>query len=111
GRWVNRDPLEEEGGLNLYAFIENGPVGAFDSLGTSKGGPQNKAPSGWEKKTLQEVENELKRLKGLKDKRYAAHIKAMEGWRKILSRQANPQGRNQNYRRARGRGNVGGLIV
>ena len=26
GRWLNRDPIEEEGGENLYAFCKNNPV-------------------------------------------------------------------------------------
>ena len=25
GRWLNRDPIEEEGGENLYAFCRNSP--------------------------------------------------------------------------------------
>ena len=32
-RWLNRDPIEEEGGLNLYAFCGNDAVGRFDRLG------------------------------------------------------------------------------
>ena len=26
GRWINRDPIAEEGGWNLYAFVGNGPI-------------------------------------------------------------------------------------
>ncbi|MDX1681122.1 MAG: RHS repeat-associated core domain-containing protein, partial [Akkermansiaceae bacterium] len=33
GRWINRDPIEEEGGLNLYAFVSNDGVNAWDLLG------------------------------------------------------------------------------
>ena len=33
GRWVNRDPIEEIGGLNLYAFVKNWPQGGVDILG------------------------------------------------------------------------------
>jgi RHS repeat-associated protein len=33
GRWLNRDPLGEEGGINLYAFVQNSPVGNWDKLG------------------------------------------------------------------------------
>ena len=33
GRWANRDPLGEEGGFNLYGFIFNDPIDAFDYLG------------------------------------------------------------------------------
>lgn len=33
GRWLNRDPIEEEGGENLYAFCGNNPVNKYDILG------------------------------------------------------------------------------
>jgi RHS repeat-associated protein len=33
GRWPNRDPIEEEGGLNLYAFVANTPLNWWDYLG------------------------------------------------------------------------------
>ena len=33
GRWINRDPIEEEGGKNLYAFAENASVNKMDPLG------------------------------------------------------------------------------
>ena len=46
GRWPNRDPIEEQGGLNLYAFVGNDGVNAWDQLGLrprgrsrSRGGP------------------------------------------------------------------------
>ena len=32
-RWKTRDPIEEEGGANLYAFCENNAVNGFDALG------------------------------------------------------------------------------
>ena len=32
-RWPNRDPLEEEGGINLYSYVGNNPVNAIDPLG------------------------------------------------------------------------------
>jgi len=31
--FLNRDPIEEEGGLNLYAFVGNDPVNHWDYLG------------------------------------------------------------------------------
>jgi RHS repeat-associated protein len=31
--WPNRDPIEEEGGLNLYAFVANTPLNWWDYLG------------------------------------------------------------------------------
>jgi RHS repeat-associated protein len=33
GRWINRDPIEEEGGLNLYGFVNNNGVNKWDFLG------------------------------------------------------------------------------
>ncbi len=33
GRWVNRDPIEEQGGLNLYGFVFNRAIVDVDLLG------------------------------------------------------------------------------
>jgi RHS repeat-associated protein len=33
GRWPNRDPLEEEGGIALYSFVECDPVNRSDARG------------------------------------------------------------------------------
>jgi RHS repeat-associated protein len=33
GRWINRDPIEEDGGENLYAFLENETADGVDLLG------------------------------------------------------------------------------
>jgi RHS repeat-associated protein len=35
GRWINEDPIEEEGGSNLYAFVGNNPVNGIDYLGAA----------------------------------------------------------------------------
>ena len=35
GRWPSRDPIEEEGGMNLYSFGPNNPICGFDDLGLS----------------------------------------------------------------------------
>ena len=37
GRWPNRDPIGEQGGLNAYAFVENDGINAWDYLGLSIG--------------------------------------------------------------------------
>jgi RHS repeat-associated protein len=31
--WLSRDPIEEEGGLNLYGYVGNSPGSSFDPLG------------------------------------------------------------------------------
>ena len=33
GRWINRDPLKEAGGMNVYAFCANDPIGLIDPDG------------------------------------------------------------------------------
>ena len=32
-RWLNRDPIEEEGGYNLYVFISNASINSVDAFG------------------------------------------------------------------------------
>jgi RHS repeat-associated protein len=36
GRWISRDPIEEEGGLNLYGMVENDPINDIDPDGLVK---------------------------------------------------------------------------
>jgi RHS repeat-associated protein len=36
GRWVSRDPIEEEGGVNLYGFLGNNPTDSWDYLGLTE---------------------------------------------------------------------------
>jgi RHS repeat-associated protein len=33
GRWLNEDPIEERGGANLYAYVQNRPLRATDARG------------------------------------------------------------------------------
>ena len=33
GRWISKDPIGEEGGANLYGFVQNDPLCFSDSLG------------------------------------------------------------------------------
>jgi RHS repeat-associated protein len=36
GRWVNRDPINENGGLNFYVMVYNAPIWRFDKNGLSR---------------------------------------------------------------------------
>jgi len=33
GRWVSRDPIEENGGVNVFGFVFNNPLEWFDGIG------------------------------------------------------------------------------
>jgi RHS repeat-associated protein len=33
GRWINRDPIGEAGGVNLFAYLDNNPISGTDPLG------------------------------------------------------------------------------
>ncbi len=39
GRFINRDPIGEQGGVNLYAFVGNDPVNRWDYLGLDDEAP------------------------------------------------------------------------
>src|SRR5439155_3305959 len=32
-RWLNQDPIKEEGGINLFGFVGNNPISGLDQLG------------------------------------------------------------------------------
>ena len=44
-RWLNRDPIEEEGGLNLYGFCSDNPICNIDSYGLTVIVHMNPTPS------------------------------------------------------------------
>ncbi len=45
GRWINRYPIEEQGGLNVYGFVDNDPVNFYDLLGQQKPVKRNRGGS------------------------------------------------------------------
>jgi RHS repeat-associated protein len=40
GRWPSRDPMNENGGVNLYGFVDNDPISAIDPDGRKKWDPR-----------------------------------------------------------------------
>lgn len=44
-RWINRDPLEEGAGANLYTFVENRPANLFDPAGLFADGYKGQCPT------------------------------------------------------------------
>ena len=43
-RWLNRDPLEEYGGINLYGYVDNRPEGEIDPYGLAESPPISGIP-------------------------------------------------------------------
>jgi RHS repeat-associated protein len=48
GRWVNRDPIEEMGGINLYGFTSNQPIDEIDVLGLSESAALQALQRAWQ---------------------------------------------------------------
>jgi RHS repeat-associated protein len=46
GRWINEDPIEEDGGSNLYAFVGNNPINLYDVLGAAPGSGADQGAAG-----------------------------------------------------------------
>lgn len=46
GRFINRDPIEEAGGVNLFGFCGNDPVNGYDVLGFTDGPPPARSDFG-----------------------------------------------------------------
>ncbi|MEI6705099.1 MAG: RHS repeat-associated core domain-containing protein, partial [Deltaproteobacteria bacterium] len=55
GRWPSRDPIEEEGGVNVYAFTFNNPICEIDLIGNSVYLFQSESPRAAEPAGLDEI--------------------------------------------------------
>jgi hypothetical protein len=60
-RWINRDPISEAGGFNLYSFAANHPGGNYDALGLDLGEVIRL------RKLLESAANDCKALKEARD--------------------------------------------
>jgi RHS repeat-associated protein len=47
GKWLTRDPIGEDGGINLYRFVLNNPINRIDPKGLDTAGC-DLIPAGWE---------------------------------------------------------------
>ena len=60
GRFLSRDPIAEQGGLNLYAFVKNSVVFSYDLRGLTCATCSKAVTSAWNK--LEEYREALERL-------------------------------------------------
>ena len=78
GRWLNRDPIEEEGGVNLYGFVDNEVVYRIDAYGLWKG---TKESYGF-KRRVYKKSRDVKSLKSLAN-RVGLDIESISEWGRI----------------------------
>ena len=74
GRFINRDPIGEEGGINLYGFVDNNPVNAIDYLGLNDCGPRPIRPTASSKFRNEDYEKRMDRYET-----------ALKEWRDCIS--------------------------
>jgi RHS repeat-associated protein len=80
GRWINRDPIGERGGFNLYAMVRNRPTNYFDPLGLDWSDP-NRGGGAWadvDGKCGDKVEDLAKKIK-LDAREYKKWLKLKNG--------------------------------
>jgi RHS repeat-associated protein len=112
GRFLSRDPSQEEDGANLCAFVGNDPANNFDALGTTKGGKQQKVPTNWEQATPAEIQAEIDRLIKIGDPKNNQQIKALRAWKKIRQSPGKYRGEfGRSSRASRGSVSMGGVIM
>lgn len=98
GRWTSRDPIEENGGLNLYGYVDNNPLNGADPLGLAK-----------DPACVRECENQLQRcfswsniaLFGLGGGALGAGLQGLNKWGGIDAKPfaGGPSGRDTNWLR------------
>jgi len=71
GRWLSRDPIEERGGNNLYAYILNNPENGADFLGLACCDAEKRAEEAAEK-ALENLINQEKNLENQVNQAQAA---------------------------------------
>lgn len=92
GRWLNRDPIAENGGVNLYGFVGNDGVGKVDRLGLELP-PSPPSPSIDEFKTRKMI---IKKEDWTKAREYLGYGLATESLRMMIENQKKNGYADQN---------------
>ena len=87
-RFLSRDPIEEQGGLNLHAFVGNRVLSVVDNLGESQHGCNNVAHTEFQSLSDEEVNRRYKELskkrqKTSADKEMLRKLKAEQKGRRL----------------------------
>jgi len=69
GRWPNRDPIDELGGMNLYGIVGNDPIDSYDMLGLFDTGSQGRTDAVKNRATVRaDVKNMVDNMLASRDK-------------------------------------------
>ncbi len=83
GRWINRDPLGEAGGINLYGFVGNNPISFVDPYGLElkyNGTPWQKIVTWWNIRKLKKNSSTAKTIiEDLESSTETVYIEHTEG--------------------------------
>lgn len=86
GRWLSRDPIEEEGGINLYGFVGNNAITEVDTLGQQYGFPHPlPLPARCEPKKFADVDLGRFNLSSTTDRGCRWKLRGHLGWRSGVS--------------------------
>ena len=113
GRWFSRDPVEEDGGYNLYGFIVNDGVNKWDFLGEAHG--CNNIKGDQFKSILDKLKDCLDNNGKLIDKQVRKLLRAAfpgkdEKWIRHALSQVKKQGKYKHHRRSGGKFKCGGAV-
>jgi|GEM_PF-4781601 len=85
GRWLNEDPIQEAGGINLYAYCENNSINDVDPLGLSSCESKYNAcmnrcmskPCPWEDRDSSEAANKNARYRFCEERCQKAYMRCL----------------------------------
>ncbi|HOX60210.1 MAG TPA: RHS repeat-associated core domain-containing protein, partial [Verrucomicrobiota bacterium] len=69
GTWLSRDPIEEQGGVNLFGFVANNPIDNYDLLGLFDTGSQGRTDAVKKRATVRaDLKNMVDNMLASRDK-------------------------------------------